>query len=1059
MNCGAYHEQVGVWAGEGDAAGGGIACESGSHPVIRDCVISYNLAKGSSNAVEAVSNAYGGGIACSLDSAAVIVNCEISGNTSYGGRGTSDASFANWGCDSYGGGICDSAGSTIKNCLIANNRTMVIQGEDYDGINYGKSRGAGIAGATGTIISNCTIVGNYSDPYVAQGEGGGVYGQATVIDSIVWGNNSSTELSLVTSVSYSDIEGGWTGAGNIIADPLFVSGPGGGYYLSHAATGQAVDSSCIDAGSDTAVNVGLDGLTTRIDEAVDVGTVDMGYHYPDLPAAQPDIDGDGDVDVVDYSVLATEWGKTFGWLADMAPAGGDHVVDVCDLEVLTANWLAGADMNAPAPDPLTWSSVPSASTNSNVITMTASDATDPSGVEYYFECTAGGGHDSGWQDSTTYNDTGLMPDAEYSYRVKARDKSQAQNETGWSSEESASTTCVVVLLEDGFETDFSKWTDGGATDWNRSSVRHHSGVYSARAMDNDNDLISDNLDTTSLACITITFWYRDHLIDDDDDIYLQLYDGSSYVNRFELGITEPEDTWHQAVINITNYGSDAAYFIPNFRIKFEATSLDEGASEYEMLYIDDVLVSGKSYIEDDVTPPSPDPMTWASAPRPSSTVSVTMVATEASDWYGVEYYFQCTAGGGHDSGWQDNAAYEDAGLTPDSEYTYRVMARDKSPNQNETGWSAEALCTTPSTGLPVAHWMLDDGDGGTAVDSTGHHDGILYGNPQWVSGEVGTGALEFDGDDYVRTTYEGGPGEYTISLWYNLNEDIDTSTFSGYRTLVSRTGDEVSNVDMWTIWFANTAGLGVVNEKAAGSYASVYYKPAVFAAGQWHHVVVTGTASEGKIYFDGEPKGTANDNFVTGTWNDSVPFDIGRAYLGTAGRFFNGEIDDVRIYDRVLSDAEILQLNREAVGWCEAIFVSKMPDTDSSAFVTVSADDDVTMTMEFDNAGASEPVVRIVLPAASSFTLEQVRAMINAESQTMSSYDMACIVDNGDATYSLKVESKRLTDNVTIIVYSDSGDTGDITFGGGGRVISNILQAGTALISETDYYSAIRLGD
>ena len=71
--------------------------------------------------------------------------------------------------------------------------------------------------------------------------------------------------------------------------------------------------------------------------------------------------------------------------------------------------------------------------------MTATIATDESGVEYYFECTAGGGHDSGWRDSPTFEDTGLQAETEYTYRVKARDKSPNQNETGWSNETSATT--------------------------------------------------------------------------------------------------------------------------------------------------------------------------------------------------------------------------------------------------------------------------------------------------------------------------------------------------------------------------------------------------------------------------------------------------------------------------------------------------------------------------------------------------------------------------------------------------------------------------------------------
>ena len=80
--------------------------------------------------------------------------------------------------------------------------------------------------------------------------------------------------------------------------------------------------------------------------------------------------------------------------------------------------------------------------------MMATTATDTSGVEYYFECTAGGGNDSGWQDSTTYIDTGLTPETSYTYRVKARDKSANQNETGWSSEASATTGSTDIYVHD-----------------------------------------------------------------------------------------------------------------------------------------------------------------------------------------------------------------------------------------------------------------------------------------------------------------------------------------------------------------------------------------------------------------------------------------------------------------------------------------------------------------------------------------------------------------------------------------------------------------------------------
>ncbi|MCP4047252.1 MAG: DNRLRE domain-containing protein, partial [Gammaproteobacteria bacterium] len=86
------------------------------------------------------------------------------------------------------------------------------------------------------------------------------------------------------------------------------------------------------------------------------------------------------------------------------------------------------DTTPPTPDPMTWAVMPY-STGVDSISMTASTASDPSGVEYYFTCTAGGGNDSGWQDSTVYTDTGLQPDTSYTYTVTARDKSSNQNVT------------------------------------------------------------------------------------------------------------------------------------------------------------------------------------------------------------------------------------------------------------------------------------------------------------------------------------------------------------------------------------------------------------------------------------------------------------------------------------------------------------------------------------------------------------------------------------------------------------------------------------------------------
>jgi hypothetical protein len=109
-----------------------------------------------------------------------------------------------------------------------------------------------------------------------------------------------------------------------------------------------------------------------------------------------------------------------------------------------ATATAQTDTNAPAPNPMTFATPPTAQ-GQNAITMTATNALDVNGVEYFFECTAGGGHSSAWQGSPIYTDTGLTLGTEYTYRVRARDKSPAQNTNVFSAALSATTDIPDVI--------------------------------------------------------------------------------------------------------------------------------------------------------------------------------------------------------------------------------------------------------------------------------------------------------------------------------------------------------------------------------------------------------------------------------------------------------------------------------------------------------------------------------------------------------------------------------------------------------------------------------------
>jgi hypothetical protein len=100
----------------------------------------------------------------------------------------------------------------------------------------------------------------------------------------------------------------------------------------------------------------------------------------------------------------------------------------------------------------------------------------------------------------------------------------------------------------------------------------------------------------------------------------------------------------------------------------------------------------------DIDFPTPDPMSWVIPPHPVSSTSISMTATAALDRSGIEYYFTCTLGGGHDSGWQDSPTYVDTGLEPNTVYRYIVTARDENPNHNTTASSQPSLARTALLG-------------------------------------------------------------------------------------------------------------------------------------------------------------------------------------------------------------------------------------------------------------------------------------------------------------------------------------------------------------------------
>ncbi|MCD6364607.1 MAG: VCBS repeat-containing protein, partial [Planctomycetes bacterium] len=124
---------------------------------------------------------------------------------------------------------------------------------------------------------------------------------------------------------------------------------------------------------------------------------------------------------------------------DSGPRTGTVIIASNDSDEATYDFvIEGFGNDAPWPDPSMWQYCPYA-TGATSIAMEAAPGEDPSGVEYYFECLTAGGHDSGWQTSPLYEDTSLLGNTTYAYRVKTRDKSTAHNEGTYSATASART--------------------------------------------------------------------------------------------------------------------------------------------------------------------------------------------------------------------------------------------------------------------------------------------------------------------------------------------------------------------------------------------------------------------------------------------------------------------------------------------------------------------------------------------------------------------------------------------------------------------------------------------
>src|SRR5438046_3157020 len=104
--------------------------------------------------------------------------------------------------------------------------------------------------------------------------------------------------------------------------------------------------------------------------------------------------------------------------------------------------------------------------------------------------------------------------------------------------------------------------------------------------------------------------------------------------------------------------------------------------------------------------------------------------------------------------------------------TTRFDQQKEGSSQVDLGY--HFVATDARDGL-VGYWRLDEGSGNRARDSSGYdHEGTLFGGPSWASGQIGAGALSFDGtDDYVSASESSALrlGDLTVAFWMKKNAE------------------------------------------------------------------------------------------------------------------------------------------------------------------------------------------------------------------------------------------------------------------------------------------------
>ncbi|MDA1192567.1 MAG: LamG domain-containing protein [Candidatus Poribacteria bacterium] len=191
----------------------------------------------------------------------------------------------------------------------------------------------------------------------------------------------------------------------------------------------------------------------------------------------------------------------------------------------------------------------------------------------------------------------------------------------------------------------------------------------------------------------------------------------------------------------------------------------------------------------------------------------------------------------------------------------------------------------------VGYWTFDDGDGDTAVDSSGNgNDGALVRGPEWVDGQFG-GALRFDGTQRHKVEVPHSDSFGTITTGVTLEAWVNPANFNSWVSFGVK-GDITYGMFINPSAFVRIHYSGGTTLDTAAS---------ILAANEWTHVVGTYDGAHARIYINGEMEAEIAS---------ALPVPAGTAAFVIGGTlesrdWYTGMLDEVRLYNRGLTEDEV----------------------------------------------------------------------------------------------------------------------------------------------------------